>query len=175
MSDATAGIRKFARDIRRRNIIEIGVGLVMLVVFGRHAATAPAGSLELYGYLLLVAGLLFVIGMMLFVASTRGALRDHPAEDLVFWRAEIRRHARLLRFVPAWYLAPFLPGLVLLLWPLVRFFARAEAWVERVAVAVPVLMIAVIAIAVASLNKRAARQLETLAASISEAHESDCG
>lgn len=160
MSNTQAEIEKYVRTIRRRNRFEIGVGLLMLVVFGRHAITAPAGSLEFYGHLLILVALVFVIGMIFFAASTRGNLKDHPADDVAFWRAEMLRQARLLRLVPWWYMAPFLPGFALLLWPLVPIFVQSEIWIERAVVALPFVVVVAVAGAIWWLNARASRQLE---------------
>ncbi|NQT91572.1 MAG: hypothetical protein HQ559_02340 [Lentisphaerae bacterium] len=168
MIDTTAEIEGFVRTIRRRNMIEMGVGLLMLLVFGRHAATAPAGSLELGGHLLIVVALVFVIGMLLFVGSTRGNLKTHPADDLTFWHAEILRQARLLRLVPYWYIAPFLPGFALLLWPLVPLFVRSDVWIERAVVGCVLVVIVAVTAAVGWLNARASAELAKKALSIRE-------
>lgn len=160
MSDAVVQIEEFVSTIRRRNRCEIAVGLLMLVVFGHHAATDRMGSREFFGHLLLVVAIAFVIGIVLFAASTRGDLKSHPANDLAFWRAEILRHARLLRLVPYWYIAPFLPGFALLLCPVALLLIHPAVGIER-AVAVAVLGVVMgVCVAVAWLNIRAAARLE---------------
>ena len=118
--DTTAEIERFLRDIRRRNRREIIVGIILLPVFGFFAATAPVGSLAFFGHLLILLAILFNVGVMWFVAKPRGTLNGHPATDVEHWTSEILRQTKLLRRVPLWGLAPFLPGLALLLWPSVQ-------------------------------------------------------
>lgn len=114
--DATNQIEQFLRTIRTRNRGEIIVGLLLLPVFTFFAATAPQGSLVFYAFIMSLLGILFVIGMMYFVASPRGDLTSHPADDIQHWRTEFLRQAKLLRLVPLWYLLPLMPGTLLLFW-----------------------------------------------------------
>jgi hypothetical protein len=166
MNESASEIETFVRTIRRRNTIEVGVGLLMLLVFGRSAAASPAGSPAFYGHLLIVVALVFVVSMIVFVASTRGNRKRHPPDDLAFWHAEILRHARLLRLVPFWYIGPFLPGFALLLWPLFPVFARSESWIERSVVVLLLVVIAAIAGTIGRINARESTRLEELARSV---------
>jgi hypothetical protein len=166
MNDAASEIEKYVRTIRRRNILEIGVGLVMLWVFGRHLAAAPIGSLEFYGHALILAAIVFVICMVLFVASTRGNLKSHPADDFLFWRTEMRRQAKLLRRAPVWYIAPFLAGLALLLWPLFGLLLRPAVRFERIIAGAVLAFVTLVLVGIAWANVKAADKLERQADSI---------
>lgn len=145
--DATERIEQFLRTIRARNRREKVAGLLLLPVFTFFAATAPLGSLLFYAFIMSLLGILFVIGMMCFVASPRGDLTSHPADDVQHWRTEFLRQAKLLRLVPLWYILPLVPGMVLF------------SWSMRVSSAFLVVVIAVTGF-VAWLNLRAASKLE---------------
>jgi len=134
-------------------------------VFGYLAATARAGSLELFGHLLVLLAILFVTGMMWLVAPPRGNLDEHPASDVEFWSTEMLRQARLLRLVPFWYLGPFLPGFALLLWSSIQ---------DRGALAaIHIAGVVAVFVVVERLNRTGASRLERLASSLKEEEASN--
>jgi hypothetical protein len=113
---ATNQIEQFLRTIRTRNRREIVVGLLLLPIVTVFAATAPLGSFVFYAFIMSLLGILFVIGMIYFVASPHGDLTSHPTDDVQHWRTEFLRQAKLLRLVPLWYILPLMPGMVLFFW-----------------------------------------------------------
>jgi len=150
---STSGqVEQFVKTIRGRNRREIVVGIVLLHVLGLLTAVSPWGSMLFYGHALLFVGILFIVGMMWFVATPRGDFARHPATEAGYWRAEMRRQARLLRWVPLWYLAPLLPGMALVFWS-----ERAGSPVKAAIAAGGIVLVFAF---VAWLNVRAARQLE---------------
>ena len=141
---------------------------LLLPIFGLHAANSPVGSLAFWGHFLVLLGILFVLGMMRFVASPRSDLKGRPADDLAFWHAEILRLARLLRFVPLWYIAPILPGLALVLWPTVVDLWQRSNLIDNAIQAVALLVVVTVLGAVWWLNARASAQMERKARRIKE-------
>jgi hypothetical protein len=122
--DTSAQIEKFLRDIRRRNRREIILGILtipviigMMYIFNRFNDGGYPGLLTNLGFLLTIAAVLFNIFVMWRVSPPGGDLSSHPPSNLDYWADEMLRQAKLLRLVPIWGLAPFIPGLVLLLWP----------------------------------------------------------
>jgi len=168
MSDTTTEIEEFVRGIRRRNRREVIVALLLLLVFGLHALKSPVGSLAFWGHLLILLAILFIVGMMCSVASLRGDLRRHPANDFAFWRAEVLRQARLLRLVPLWYIAPLVPGLALALWPTVLHVCRWANPIDNAIEVVGLLVIVAVLSVVWRLNVRGSAELERKAERMKE-------
>lgn len=148
---------KFQSKIKRRNAGEYIAGLFVAVYFGSYAL----GNEPI---LVRVGALLIVVGTAVVVANIR--LRGHAAKEqapldgpttaLVAWhRAELVRQRTLLRDVPRWYLAPFVPGVAVFV--VGAFISRPSGW--------PVFLV-VVAFSVATflglawVNRRAARKLE---------------
>ncbi|MDI6751671.1 MAG: hypothetical protein QME07_02280 [bacterium] len=155
--DTAAQIEKLLCNIRRRNRREIIVGFIILPVFGFFAAITPVGSLAFFGHLLILVAILFVIGMICFVASPRGDLSSHSIDEVQYWRNEILRQAKLLRLVPLWYLLPFLPGMILLFWSMRVSFAL---------ISIPLIIVIVIFGLVTWLNLKAASKLQQEASTL---------
>ncbi|EDL50262.1 hypothetical protein [Erythrobacter sp. SD-21] len=104
----------FEKTIRRRNVIEyIAAGLVV-ALFG--PATAAAGSVGLWDYaaggITVIVGVLFVIWKL---ARAGSNLQRRPEDSCrAHYRAQLVRQRDLLRGVPAWYLAPLVPGILMI-------------------------------------------------------------
>lgn len=113
--DRRTQIETFVRDIKARNRRETITGLVVLPVFAAVAAVLPVPLLR-YAFVLLFLGIGVVLVMIRTLGALRGDLAQFPADNVEHWRGEMRRQARLLRWVPVWYLAPLVPGSVLALW-----------------------------------------------------------
>jgi hypothetical protein len=116
LTDLRAHAGKFQRRVHWRNAAlytySIGslVSTIVLIHSGRFAAFAQPG-------LLLAAAHLFVIWQLWWRAGARdlpGDLGGHAALD--FLRRELERQRDVLDKAWAWYIAPFMPGLVWLLW-----------------------------------------------------------
>lgn len=158
MDTTTTQIQKFIIDIQKRNRLELITCIILLLIFGFYAVITPVGSLSFIGIILIILAILFIFGMLWFIASVRNGVKVHPVTDIDYWKSEILRHAKLLRLVPIWYLAPFVPGLILMFWP-----------IEELSLAGFIISLVIIAAVfgfIARLNLKAAIELERLAESL---------
>jgi hypothetical protein len=160
--DTSAQIEKFLRDIRRRNRREIILGILtipvivgMMFIFNRFNDGDYTGWLTNLGFSLTIAAVLFNILVMWRVSPPRGDLSSHPPSKIDFWADEMLRQAKLLRLVPVWGLAPFIPGLVLLLWPRDR-----EDMQDAVVYSITISLCVVVFAVVAWLNLLGSKNLE---------------
>jgi hypothetical protein len=158
MKDTAVQIQEFLIDARRTARREMIACWAILPFFAFCTLVSRPGSREFVGYFLLALAALFELAMMFFVLRPRGDLYSHPPEDVAHWTSEIRRQAKLRRWVPLWYLGPVMPGLLVLLWSL-----SADLWM-------PTILWGVIAFfaLVTWLNVKAARGLEQTAATLGE-------
>jgi hypothetical protein len=152
---------KLARQSRRRNVRETVAGGL------GAAATAWVGwvvpiPLAQIGCALLVLGTIWV----LVVLWRRGRARPAPAptaptaEHLAHLRAELARERDLLGSVVSWYLAPLVPGLVLMpLGMILEVAKRAPAAWAWLTMLIWIACGAIAMVAVAWLNRRKSRQL----------------
>lgn len=100
---------RFERGVRRRNAVEIGAGAIVALVFAAYAVLFdhPVARLGAIG---VVAG----VGVVAAVTLRFGREAPLPPADhatttfLASYRAALLRQARLLAWVPAWYVAPLL-------------------------------------------------------------------
>lgn len=112
----TTEIRKeacnFDRTVTRRNRIEVAAAGIMAPVFVALAVRADDLGLQL-GFALLAAGVVGVGALMLLIgkASGIGIARGH-AGGAGRYEEELSHQMRLMRWVPAWYLGPLVPGIV---------------------------------------------------------------
>ena len=111
----------FNQSLTRRNHVEAVAGAIVIALFGANLFNAST-LLESLACGLIIAGALFVVGFM----YTRGkAPAVEPAvstrEFLDQRRHELKYQARLLRWVPVWYIGPLMPGFSLLI---------ADAWLS---------------------------------------------
>jgi hypothetical protein len=149
--------QRLQRLIGRRNLGEYLAALFVVVVFGFHAWNAENLASRV--------GALLVIGAAVFIVQrlhSRGSARPVPPEELAasclaFHRRELQRQHALLRSVWKWYLAPFAPGLALLLG---EAASRARTPGRLLAIVGFGVGFALMAAAVAKVNQLAARQLQ---------------
>ena len=116
LSDLRARSDKFQRRVHWRNAALYAystgslVSTIVLIHTGRFPIFAPPG-------LLLAAAHLFVIWQLWWRARARdlpGDLGGNAALD--FLRQQLQRQRDVMAGAWAWYIAPFMPGLVWLLW-----------------------------------------------------------
>lgn len=109
-----AHARQFQRGIWWRNARE-SAACVLVVAFNVRSAWRAEGPLQLAGYLLLITGVLFVFGFLHLRAAARPVPADASTRTLwQFHRYEVVRQRDLLRAIAWWYLAPFVPGMLVL-------------------------------------------------------------
>lgn len=153
------------RQVRLRNALEYAGGAIPILVFGAMAI-APVDPLMRIASAIIVAGIVVVMwGLHRRAAASRA--EDWGAPILEHHRAQLVRQRDALAGVWRWYLAPLVPGLVLLF---------ASIWQARLAIVGPeaatlaILPPVLIAIAVFAgihwLNRAAARRLSRVIATL---------
>lgn len=101
--------RGFQDRIKRRNLIEYVASAFVVAAFGAYIVILPDPLLKIASGMVIL-GTLVVVHQL----HKRGSARPVPGVDaLAFHRAELVRQRDMARSVWLWYLAPFLPGLVL--------------------------------------------------------------
>jgi hypothetical protein len=103
--------QSFEARIKRRNTIEYAASA--LVILGFLPAVLHRGSWMMQaGGALTIAATAFIVWQL----HRRASARSIPEAGLAdFYRAELARQRDAARSVGAWYLAPFVPGMALLL------------------------------------------------------------
>lgn len=151
---------RFQRTIRFRNLREYVAAGVVVVVFAGYASGAQTWLGKL-GPALVALGTLFVT----FQLYTRAGAKPLPGEEgttescVRFHRAELERQRDMLRTVSRWYLAPLVPGLVLMF--VDRFVQAAAKGGVAVAVAAGAVVLTTLVFAgIAWLNAVAAKKLD---------------
>lgn len=169
---------KLRRTVRARNALETAAAAVVVYLFGAraYAALAAGDHLTAAGAALTVAGVLWVIGVL----WKRGSNVPPPgldaptSEQIAFHRRALVRQRDLLRAVPRWYLAPLVPGLVVVLVAQALRSPLAEgaaypALARAALIAGELALVALVFGAVAWLNARAARKLDAEIAALDPA------
>ncbi|APZ98124.1 hypothetical protein BWQ93_06265 [Sphingopyxis sp. QXT-31] len=103
----------FGDAIRRRNRREYGAAAIVVAIFALYTIVLPELLLKL-GSLLVIAGAFIVMWQL----SRRTSRTDPDAEaqDVRgYYRARLVREAHMLARIGRWYLAPFVPGLLVFL------------------------------------------------------------
>lgn len=104
--------RLFQRSIWWRNLRESAAGLF---VIGANLNNLWSGTdpVARAGHGLIVAGVLFIMAFLHLRANSRPVPVDaDPVALVAFHTRELARQRDILRAVPYWYLAPFVPGMV---------------------------------------------------------------
>lgn len=147
--------RRLTRIVSRRNLREYVAAAVVVVAFGFMAWKAPLPLMRVAD-VLSVAGMIFVV----YHLHRHGAARAMPADMgltscLQFHRGELERQRDLLRGVWKWYLAPLVPGMILV------YLAAALAHPEHASRAVWGLGGSlVLFVLIGELNRRVAEKLQ---------------
>jgi hypothetical protein len=164
VEEVAARAAKFQRTIKWRNVREYAAAAFM-IVWMAWSMKDPMPILVRIGSVLLAAGVVFVVVTLR--RRGRAAHQDAGAaptsQVLRSLVAELRRQRDLLRDVPRWYLAPFVPGFLLI--AIGRFLEQPEKWPVQVRF---LLSTAAIFAFVAWLNRRAARNLDKEIAKLTE-------
>lgn len=146
----------FDRTIRRRNRLEYGAAILVVLVFGARALLT-GHAVTRVGCLLAVAGTLFVVEVL----RRRGSPGPEPPGEVGLQtgvarlRTELVRQRDLLRGVWAWYLAPLVPGLAVLIAGEIHLHPERAAFVGIYAACCTLLFAGI-----GWLNMRAAAELQ---------------
>jgi hypothetical protein len=116
---------KQQKTLRMRNLVEYAAGVVVIAFFG-FLAMGQADDLTRAGAVLVMLGTLVVLWQL----HRRASAAPVPAVgDLVaFQRQQLVRQHAALKSVPLWYLAPFAPGMGLLIFARFRDIPANEIW-----------------------------------------------
>jgi len=150
---------KFEKRIRRRNVREYVASLLAAVCFGYFLVTTHAVLFRI-AYVLFIVGL----GWVVYQLHRKGSARSMPAAMgtstcLQFFRAELERQRDVVKNVWPWYLAPLVPGFVILTAAYMRALPfpaglASAVWLDGV--------VAVLFFLVWKMNRRAARRLQRI-------------
>jgi hypothetical protein len=116
LSPATLPVhaRNFQRGIWWRNARE-SAACVLVIAFNVGSLWRAQTPLQMAGHTLLIAGVLFVMAYLHLRAASRVVPEGADAKMLWhFHRHELVRQRDILRAIVWWYLAPFVPGMVVL-------------------------------------------------------------
>lgn len=170
LADIHLRAQHFQSRIRVRNWIEYGAGVAVVLGFSAIAWSIPDWGIRA-GAALIIAGVIYVMWQL---ARRAGAATKPAGQSWAdFHRAELVRQHEALSTVWRWYLAPFLPGMVV--------YAGATASSSAGDLPLPArLMVLVMAIVwisivfggVAWINAKAAKKLEADIAALDRARES---
>lgn len=113
----TADLRRhaagFQSKIRTRNRIEYGASALVIGVFAWMAFLIPEPMVKA-GAIVIILGTLYVCWKLHALAGASGAAEaDYAANLGDFHRSELVRQRKALASVWQWYLAPFVPGILL--------------------------------------------------------------
>lgn len=152
-----ARARAFQHRINRRNRIELAAGAAVIAAYCIYFWLFPFLWIRT-GCVLVVLGVLVVLHQL----HRRARSRTPPAESLAmahlaFYRAELVRQRDALRDVWLWYVAPFVPGLLVFRWGVETELASSGAGWRGPLVH---LAMAAFALGVMWLNRRSARKLQ---------------
>jgi hypothetical protein len=112
LADIHAHSRRFRSRIRIRNLTEYAAAALVVAVFGWMAFLIPDLVVKA-GCILTALGAVYVAYALHEKAGTFGG-RPEGAEPLLdYHRAELLRQRQALATVPRWYLAPFVPGILI--------------------------------------------------------------
>ena len=116
LADVHLHAQKFQSRVRLRNTIEYVAAAFVVVFFAWTALTVPEPIVQA-GAGLIMAGALYVCWQLyrLGRSATRGELNAAAESWAAFHRGELARQREALRTVWSWYLAPFVPGMVVFL------------------------------------------------------------
>lgn len=150
---------RFERTIRRRNLVEVFAAGLVVAVFGAGAVARGPDGAGLGLALVALGGLVIAAVIVLRGEGPRPRPGESTARFLDGYREEMLYQARLLRWVPLWYLGPFVPGMALF------FGSRLRSGAPGPTLATAV-FVALVFAGVAALNLATARRLERSAEAI---------
>lgn len=173
LADVHLHAQKFQSRVRLRNTTEYVAAAFVVVFFAWTAATVPEPIVQV-GAGLIMAGALYVCWQLyrLGRSATRSELDAAAQSWAAFHRGELARQREALRTVRGWYLAPFVPGMLV--------FLGGVSFTEANPVPLPVklavflaglgIMAAVFA-AIAWINALAVKKLDAEIAALDQARE----
>lgn len=173
LGDVHLHAQRFQSRIRSRNMIEFGATAIVVVAFGWIATIVPYPIVQI-GAALIISGALYACWQLFRLgrSATRYELNAGAQSWAAFHRAELTRQREALRTVWRWYLAPFLPGMLVFLAGVMFSTANPLPLPERLATFLAGLAIMAGVFAVSAwLNAQAVKRLDAELAALDLALE----
>jgi hypothetical protein len=173
IADIHVHAQRFQSRIRSRNLIEYAAAAFVIIAFSWMAVIMPEPIVRV-GAGLIVLGALYVCWKLhqLGRAATRSELDAGAQSWAAFHRAELLRQREALRTVWSWYLAPFVPGMLVFLAGVSFTAANPAPLPARLGVFLAALAImAGVFAAIAWLNALAVKRLDAEIAALDRARE----
>lgn len=173
LADVHLHAQRFQSRIRNRNMIEYVAAGSVVAFFVWMIATVPEPIVQV-GAGLIMAGALYVCWQLyrLGRAATRSELDAGAQSWAAFHRGELARQREALRTVWSWYLAPFVPGVLVFLAGVSFTEANPAPFPARLAVFLAGLgIMAAVFAAIAWLNAQAVKKLDAQIAALDRARE----
>ena len=111
LAEIHARADSFRTRVRVRNLTEYAAAILVTGIFGWMAFLIPQPVVKT-GAALIVLGTLYVVFMLHRKGGTGGALPDGAVSLADYHRAELVKQRGALATVWRWYLAPFVPGML---------------------------------------------------------------
>jgi hypothetical protein len=148
---------KFRRAVRLSHTLEYAAGVFVIGYFVAGAALAQMGlpPVARIGAALIACGVVFVLTYLALRGRPPEARRE--ASTLACYRAELEHRRDLLARVPSWYVAPFMPGMIVFLAGI-----AIDRWGEPQTLPTLAMVVAIVLavnVGIILLNRRAARKL----------------
>jgi hypothetical protein len=173
LADIHVHAQRFQSRIRSRNLIEYAAAAFVIIAFSWMAVIMPEPIVRV-GAGLIVLGALYVCWKLhqLGRAATRSELDAGAQSWAAFHRAELLRQREALRTVCSWYLAPFVPGMLVFLAGVSFTAANPAPLPARLGVFLAALaIVAGVFAAIAWLNALAVKRLDAEIAALDRARE----
>jgi len=173
LADVHLHAQRFQSRIRTRNMIEYVAAASVVAFFAWTAITVPEPIVQV-GCGLIMAGALYVCWQLyrLGRSATRGELNAAAESWAAFHRGELVRQREALRTVWSWYLAPFIPGMVVFLAGVSFTPDNPAPLAARLAVFLAgVGMMAAVFAVIAWINAQAVKKLDAQIAALDQARE----
>lgn len=161
---------RFEKSIRRRNLLEYAAAALVVGVFGALGVFfASEGMWALaVTVAMTVAAAIFVVAKLHRDGSALARTPEANCRDHL--RSQLVRQRDLLRGVPKWYLAPFVPGLVGFYFVVTANVAEIHGWATALeGVWLKIAATAAFFVFVGWLNLHAARKLDREIAALDRA------
>ncbi len=164
LSEIEKSASQFYRNLRYRNLSELAVGILTACVLSYQAVTGQHFALDVPSHWISRVGRGTLVLAIVFVGyrwwrDFRIRKLPDPMQDgalyIKAYCSQLSHQARVYRDMPSWYLAPFIPGFVLIL--LGRALLLPEQWPLLLGSVVVCIMLFVVA---GLLIRRTARRFE---------------
>lgn len=171
LTDIHAHSRRFQSRIRTRNLTEYAAAALVIAVFGWMAFLIPDLFVKA-GAILTALGAAYVAYALHAKAGASAGQPDGGEPLIDFHRAELVRQRKALATVPRWYLAPFVPGMLVFVGGVSFSPDTGLPLLARLAqFGFAVGIVGAVFAGVAWLNARAVKQLDARIAALDTARE----